>query len=428
MPAERPRPNAASGAARAQNEEVAGLPTTRRVFLRRVMAAGATLAAGSGALAACAGESMPSKAGSALPIATTSPGTAPTTRPVPRTSTLHLLDTPESPSGLLRIENRPGLIATDTVRTFQLATGVTVDYYQDIVDDDMWLAAEQAALSARDDLGADLLILGDRATTDLIRTHRVATIDPENVPDRSHLRRELAEVGFDPGRARSLPWTAGMAGLAWNSRQIVKPVVGVGDLFDPRHRGRVTMLADFRDGLGMVMGYQGHSPADATPATVARAAARVQAAVRAGQIARFTGNADFADLVAGRVAIAQVRSDDMAGLRAANPALRFAVPESGSTLFARNMVIPDTTHNQVAAEAWMDWIYDRPNYAAMIAQVGATGVLSGLHDDLARVDPAAAANPLIDPPTQVWARLAVWPPIDPATEAAYTATYLAAAH
>ncbi len=113
-----------------------------------------------------------------------------------------------------------------------------------------------------------------------------------------------------------------MAGIAYNAAQVAGPVTGVGDLFDPRYKGRVTMLSDLRDGLGMVMQYQGHSPAAATAATVALAVNRVRVAAQSGQIARFTGNADFADLVSGQMAMAQVRSGDVAGLRAANRNLR----------------------------------------------------------------------------------------------------------
>ena len=147
--------------------------------------------------------------------------------------------------------------------------------------------------------------------------------------------------------------------------------------------------------------------------------------IERGQIARFTGNADFADLVSGKMVMAQVRSGDVAGLRAANPYLEFVVPAQGSTLFARNMVVPDTSRNQVAAESWMNWIYDRPNYAAMIAQVRATAVLSDLDDDLARIRPALAADPLVNPPPSTWRRLAVWAPLDPTTEARYAGLYAA---
>jgi len=395
---------------------VAGTPTTRREFLRRAALATGTLAAGGAVLDACAGKPMPSRAGPAVPIATTS-----TSAP----STHEHLATAETPNGLLRIRNRPGLIGTDTVRDYQLATGVTVDYYEDVLDDELWLAGVEQALADRDDIGVDLAVLGDHAVTELLAAHRLNSIDRDNVPNRTNLRDELAHPGFDPDRRHSLPWTAGMAGIAYDTRKVKRPVTGVGDLFDPRYKGRVTMLADPRDGLGMVMAWQGHSPAEATLATVTRAVNRVRVAVVEGQIARFTGNADFADLVSGAMVMAQVRSGDVAGLRAANRHLAFVVPEDGSTLFARNMVVPDTSRNQVAAESWMNWIYDRPDYAAMIAQVRATAVLRDLDDDLARIHPSLAADPLVNPPQSTWDRLAIWAPLDATTEARYAALYAA---
>ena len=72
------------------------------------------------------------------------------------------------------------------------------------------------------------------------------------------------------------------------------------------------------------------------------------------------------------------------------------------------MVIPDTTHNQVAAESWMNWIYDRAHYASLIAAVRATVVLSDMNAELARLSPTLAADPLVNPPADVWARLAMW--------------------
>jgi spermidine/putrescine transport system substrate-binding protein len=394
-----------------------GTPRTRREFLRDGALLGTAVAAGASVLSACAGTPMPSRAGPDSPVPTT--GTVPAAARAARPT----LDAPELPSGLLRIDNRPGLIGQDTVRDYQLATGVTVDYFEDVLDDDNWLSGVDDELRNHQDLGADLVILGDQATTTLLDDHHLLELEDENVPNRSHLRRQLADPAFDQHRRHSLPWIAGMAGIAYHPDRVAAPVRGVGDLFDPRYKGRVTMLSDLRDGLGMVMQYQDNSPAAPSTATVTQAAARVHAAVAKGQIARFTGNADFADLVSGAVVMAQVRSGDMAGLRAANPRLAFVVPESGSTLFSRNMVVPDTTHNQVAAESWMNWIYDRDNYAAMIDQVRATAVLSDLGDELARISPELATDPLVNPPSTIWSRLAVWAPLDPTTEAQYTALY-----
>ena len=56
----------------------------------------------------------------------------------------------------------------------------------------------------------------------------------------------------------------------------------------------------------------------------------------------------------------------MVQLQADNPDLQFVVPESGGTTFIDTMVIPYTTQNQKAAEAWINYVYDRANYAKLV--------------------------------------------------------------
>ncbi len=407
------------------NGEVVGRSPSRRQFLRGVAVLGGGAALGASGLAACAGKTMPNRAGPAYPVASRAPEatTAGTTPARHGSSGPATGDSPAEPSGLLRIDNRPGSIGPDTVRDYELATGVTVDYYQDITDDQTWLASVSGEWSQHDDIGSDLVVLADATVGDLIDRGRLLELEAANLPNQRNLRSELRAPGFDPKRRHSLPWVAGLAGLAYNPALTGRPVTAVADLFDPAFKGRVTMLADLRDGLGMVMLSQGTSPAHATLAGVSQAVGTVSQARLSGQVARFTGNADFADLASGAMAIAQVRSGDVAGLQAANPQLQFVVPDTGTTLFARNLVVPDTSHNQVAAESWVNWIYDRAHYAQLIAAVRATVVLSDMTGPLAAISPTLAADPLVNPPAAVWARTAVWAGLSASTEARFDALY-----
>lgn len=68
------------------------------------------------------------------------------------------------------------------------------------------------------------------------------------------------------------------------------------------------------------------------------------------------------------------------------------------------MVIPSTTQNQAAAEEWINYIYDRANYAKLVAYIQYIPVLADMTDDLARIDPALADDPLINPPPEIWPR------------------------
>ena len=75
------------------------------------------------------------------------------------------------------------------------------------------------------------------------------------------------------------------------------------------------------------------------------------------------------------------------------------------------MVIPYTTQNQKAAEAWINYIYDRANYAKLIAATKYVPVLSDMTDELNKIDPALASNPLINPSPETLAKLKAWAPL-----------------
>ena len=116
-----------------------------------------------------------------------------------------------------------------------------------------------------------------------------------------------------------------------------------------------------------------------------------------GQIRRFTGNDYADDLAAGNIVVAQAYSGDVVQLQADNPDLEFVVPESGGDWFIDTMVIPYTTQNQEAAEAWINYIYDRANYAKLVAFVQYVPVLSDMTDELEQGRPEAGGQPADQP-------------------------------
>ena len=103
--------------------------------------------------------------------------------------------------------------------------------------------------------------------------------------------------------------------------------------------------------------------------------------------------------------IAQAYSGDVVQLQADDPDLDFIVPEAGGTTFVDVMVIPITTRNQLGAEEWMNYVYDRANYAQLVNYVQYVPVLSDMTDELTKLDPEVANNPLINPPEDVLGRL-----------------------
>jgi len=331
--------------------------------------------------------------------------------------------TTQSSSDTLRISNWPLYIAEGFVDEFQDASGLTVDYKEDFNDNEQWFAKVKDPLEQGQDIGADLAVPTDFMAARLIRLEWLNPLNDENIPNKSNLRSDLLKASTDPDRRYTLPYMSGMVGLGYNRRLAGRDITSMDDLWDPAFKGRVSLFSDQQDALGMVMLAQGDDPSDPSTETVQAAADKVAEEKDKGQIRRFTGNDYIDDLAAGNLVIAQAYSGDVVQLQADDPDLDFIVPEAGGTTFVDVMVIPRTTRNQLGAEEWMNYVYDRANYAKLVNEVQYVPVLSDMTDELAKLDPEVANNPLINPPAETIDRLYGWPALTDEQEGEYTTIY-----
>jgi spermidine/putrescine transport system substrate-binding protein len=359
--------------------------TSRRRFIGGSAAAAAAFALGGATLAACGSKNSSTPASSA-PTGDGSPA-----------------------SGTLRISNWPFYMPEGFVAAFDSATGIKTDYKEDFNDNEEWFAKVKEPLSRKQDIGADLVVPTLFMAARIKKLGWLNEISDGGVPNRKNLRKDLGEADGDPGMKYIAPYMSGLVGLAYNKKVTGRPITKIDDMWDPAFKGKVTMFSDMQDGLGMIMLSQGNSPANPSTETVQKAVDLVKEQKDKGQIRRFTGNDYGDDLAAGNTAIAQAYSGDVVQLQADNPDLEFVVPEAGGTTFLDTMVIPYTTQNQKAAEAWINYVYDRANYAKLIAFVQYVPVLSDMADELNKIDPKLAANPLINPPQSTLDNLKTWP-------------------
>ncbi|MDF2582159.1 MAG: twin-arginine translocation pathway signal protein [Mycobacterium sp.] len=311
-------------------------------------------------------------------------------------------------SGTLRVSNWPLYMADGFVAAFQTASGLTVDYKEDYNDNEQWFAKVKEPLSRKQDIGADLVVPTEFMAARVKGLGWLNEISEAGVPNRKNLRKDLLDSKVDEGRKFTAPYMTGMVGLAYNRAATGRDITTIDDLWDPALKGRVSLFSDVQDGLGMIMLSQGNSPENPTTESITQAVNLVREQKDKGQIRRFTGNDYADDLAAGNIAVAQAYSGDVVQLQADNPDLQFIVPESGGDWFIDTMVIPYTTQNQKAAEAWIDYVYDRANYAKLVAYTQYVPALSDMTDELAKIDPASAENPLINPPAEMQAKLKSW--------------------
>jgi len=356
---------------------------TRRELVRRGAAGGVLLGFPS-ILAACGGDGIEGQA-----------NTGATTTTAPSDTTL---------AARLTISNWPLYIDVNedtnerpTVNQFEEEFGLTVEYVEDVNDNDEWFGKFQAQLAAGQPIGRDLTVLTDWMAARMVRLGYVDAINKDAVPNASNLVPALQSPGWDPERTYSLPWQSGMTGIAYDPERTGGPVTSIEQLFtDERLRGRVTALTEMPDTMGLVMLSNGDDPSTVDADAFNRGIETLQAAVDSGQIRRFTGNDYADDLASGNVWACIAWSGDVVQLQLDNPNLEFVVPDAGGMIWTDNMLIPKGG-DVFTASTWMDFVY-RPEIAAQIeAYVNFICPVEGAREEMLAIDEEIANNPLIFP-------------------------------
>ena len=285
-----------------------------------------------------------------------------------------------------------------TLDDFTTQTGIKVNYFEEINDNAEYFAKIQGPLSQGQSIDRDIFVFTDNSRFPgiLVNEGWVEKLDQDLIPNIANLVDAQASPPFDPNREYSLPWQSGMTGIAWNE-DLTGPVTSIEQLLtDAKLKGKVSMLTEMADSVGLVMLANGDDPGSVSDDTFNAAIDRVQEAVDSGQVARFTGN-DFAQpLTNGTFAASVAWSGDIVQLLADNPKLKWAIPSDGGMIWTDNMLIP-AGGSVPTASTYMNFVYEPAIAARIAAYVNYVTPVKGAREELAKTDPETADNTLIFP-------------------------------
>ncbi len=303
-------------------------------------------------------------------------------------------------SGEVTISNWPLYVdpgKNGSIKEFEELTGIKTDYIEEINDNTEFLGKVQQGLEQGDSGGRDMMIVTDFMVAKMIELGYLQKLDKEALPTvQENLVESLIAPTFDPGREYSVPWQSGMTGLVVRTDE-AEGVTKIADLFDPKYKGKVTLLTEMRDTVPAVLRMNGIDPAEAPKEDWLEAIDFLQEQVDNGQIRRFTGNGYTRDILKGDAAISLGWSGDAVQIAADDPNIEFVMPEEGCELWSDNMVIPVGAPNPQAAQAFMEFAYDPVVQADIAEWVNFVTPVKGAKEELASRDPKLAENELIFP-------------------------------
>ncbi|MGW2702602.1 ABC transporter substrate-binding protein [Streptomyces sp. NPDC001340] len=299
-----------------------------------------------------------------------------------------------------------------TLEAFGKRTGISVDYVEEINDNDEFFGKISPALMNHQSTGRDLIVISDWMCARFVRLGWVQRMDRAHQPNvAKYLDPLLRSPAFDPGRRFSVPWQSGITGIAYNRRKLGREIRHVSDLWASDLKGRVTLLSGLDESFALLMQGNGVDVTQWTADDFHRVCDQVEREVHRGQIRRFTGNDYTKDLVSGDVLACQAYSGDVIQLQADNPDIRFLVPEEGAELWSDSLMIPNRARHKTNAEHLVDYYYDPEVAAKLAAWVNYVCPVPAARDVLAASEDkdtaALADNPLIFPDSTMRKRLAI---------------------
>jgi spermidine/putrescine transport system substrate-binding protein len=308
-----------------------------------------------------------------------------------------------------------------TLDKFQQETGITVDYRVDIDDNNSYYAKVKDQLALGQDIGADVVCLTDWMAGRWIRLGYTQKLDEANIPNKKNLEPSLVDVDFDPGRANSLPWQGGFAGICWNKEKIPAGLKSVDDLWAPALKGRVGVLSEMRDTIGLIMLQNGVDiSSDFSNDDYSAAIDLFRKQVEVGQIRNIKGNSYIDDLANEDTLAAIVWSGDVTTLNLENgDRWEFAIPEAGGTIWNDNFLVPIGSPRKSNAEKLIDFYYDPEIAAEVAAWVNYITPVVGAREAAEAIDPELVENQLIFPNEETLSQVKRFRSLTPAEEQSF---------
>ena len=317
-----------------------------------------------------------------------------------------------------------------TLEKFIEQSGIAATYFEDYNDNDEFYGKVQAQLKLGEDIGYDVVTPTDWMAARWIRLGYTQKFDAANIPNKSNILDSLASPSFDANREQTLTWQGIMGGFGWNVEKNPKGIRTIDELFAPQNKGKIVVLSEMRDTIGIILLSQGVNLQTVTEDQFMNAVDFMEKKIADGWIRGVKGNEYAEDLTSGDATAVIGWSGDMFILKAENEGkFDFALPDSGGTISGDNFVIPSTAtaEGKANAEKLINFYYDPAIAAEVAAYVNYVCPVKGAQAEMEKIDPALAASPFIFPDAAMSAKLNVFRSLTPAEETTWSEAFQKAA-
>lgn len=202
----------------------------------------------------------------------------------------------------------------------------------------------------------DVIQPSDYMVATMIKLKLLEPLDAKALPNTKGIIPALRAPSFDPEGKYSVVYTWGVTGIAYNKKFVKDTPKSWHDLWNPAYKGRLILLNDSREVLGMALKMHGYSNNSTNPAEVQTALKDLRKLMP--NILAFDTDTIKQKFIAEEAWIGTMWSGDAYFTYKDNKNIGFVIPEEGATIWADTFAIPKGSKNKELAEKFINYLYD----------------------------------------------------------------------
>jgi spermidine/putrescine transport system substrate-binding protein len=258
-----------------------------------------------------------------------------------------------SPKGKLVILNCSEYMDQEVVEKFeqQFNAEVSEVYFEsDDLRDDMMLETSAT--------GYDLVLINGISVDKYAKRGWIAPLDEAKLPNLKHVDDHWRDA-FDSARDYTVPYFWGTMGIAYRADLIEQPPTSWMDLFRPAEElhGKIGMVENSRDLIGMALKALGHSANSSDPAALKAAEKLLLEQKPYVHTYNYLALNEHSALVSGDALMVQELDEN----------IEYVLPEEGGNIWVDYLAVLEGSRNKDLAWAFINFL-NEPEHAAQLAE------------------------------------------------------------
>jgi spermidine/putrescine transport system substrate-binding protein len=202
----------------------------------------------------------------------------------------------------------------------------------------------------------DVIQPSDYMVATMIKLNLLEELDSKSLTNTKNIIASLRAPKYDPDGKYSVVYTWGVTGIAYNKKFVKDTPTSWNDLWNPAYKGRLILLNDNREILGMALKKHGFSNNSTNPQELKIAVADLRKLMP--NVLAFDTDTIKQKFIAEEAWIGTMWSGDAYFTYKDNKNIGFIVPKEGATIWADTFAIPKGSKNKVLAEKFINYMYD----------------------------------------------------------------------